>query len=346
MTQSSTAHIIDDMALVSTFPTFAHAYRGGLRTILERGHQVSSVTDPDSIASGFGAQDRPYSEIIGHSFQVADASSSLAVTSVMRVNLAYCFGLLAWSLDARNDIETPSFYRRGADQFSDDQHTLSGAFGRRLRTLGGGDQLRAIIDRLRSDPTNRRTFAPILEPVDNFRQSREYPCGVGVQMFLRDQKLSFIVVMRAQQALTVLPYDTFLFMGIQQYLAGLLDVECGPYHHYSGTFHIYDNERAIADEIASAEALPVALPTFPRGKDAAEDAAQELIDLERQLREAVGKGDHRRVDAIAEGCTRHPYTDVARAVLARHAYRKLGATDVTVASEHASERMTELFNAI
>src|SRR6478752_1625389 len=283
---------------MDVFRSFANAYTSGLQAVLDEGSDIPSVRDPLSKASDFGRNDRPYRELIAHRSTIEDPTSCLAVTPYLPVNLSYCFGLLAWSLDGRNDVETPAYYRRGAHEYSDDQHTLSGAFGHRLVTANG-NQLEEVVGRIERDPAHRRAFALVLEPQDNFRQSREYPCAVGVHLFLRDGALVWLTVMRAQQALTVLPYDAFLFMGMQQYAAGLLGVPAGRYIHQSGTFHFYDNEAALARKIVDDPAVPASLPAFPTTPDGAREAARELVGLESRLRLAAQAQDTAAVDRIA-----------------------------------------------
>jgi thymidylate synthase len=129
---------------------------------------------------------------------------------------------------------------------------LNGAFGHRLYGPDHTrDQLAAVLQRIARDPAHRRTYATILREEDNFLQSREYPCAAGVQLFLRNGCLTWLTVMRAQQALTVLPYDAFLFMQLHQisasqlgtelagnpgqHFCGLLDLlQVGPLHHGMG----------------------------------------------------------------------------------------------------------------
>lgn len=330
---------------MDVFNSFANSYTSGLQAVLDEGNDVPSVRDPLSKASGFGSNDRPYRELIAHRSTVQDPTSCLAVTPHLPVNLSYCFGLLAWSLDGRNDVETPAYYRRGAHEYSDDQHTLSGAFGHRLVTANG-NQLEEVVGRIERDPAHRRAFALVLEPQDNFRQSREYPCAVGVHLFLRDGALIWLTVMRAQQALTVLPYDAFLFMGMQQYAAGLLGVPAGRYIHQSGTFHFYDNEAALARKVVDDPVVPASLPAFPATPDGAREAARELVDLESRLRLAAQAKDTAAVDKIAGAPAATAFADVARACLATHAYRKLGDTTSLVTSRAADPAVADLISAI
>jgi hypothetical protein len=208
--------------------TFAAAYAAGLRDLLEGGAAVESVTDPTSKASNFGRADRPSIELLGYGLAIERPESCLMTSTRWTPNLPYCFGLLAWTLTGQDDVAPLAYYRPGATEFSDDGYTLGGSFGRRIFGRDRGEnQLDAILRRIRADAASRRTFASISRPDDNFQTSREYPCAIGMQFFLRDNRLHATTFMRAQQALTVLPYDAFLFISIQLLASATAVVDVG-----------------------------------------------------------------------------------------------------------------------
>ncbi|MDF3293261.1 hypothetical protein [Streptomyces silvisoli] len=74
---------------------------------------------------------------------------------------AYTAGLRDIIGTGSDDVGTPAYYRRGAHEYSDDQHTLSGAFGHRLLTANG-NQLEEVVGRIERDPAHRRGFALVL----------------------------------------------------------------------------------------------------------------------------------------------------------------------------------------
>lgn len=269
------------------FRTLADAYEDGLTRLVHDGTDVPSVRDPTSKASNFGACDRPSRELLCDCFEVEDPRQALLVLPSgvgPAIDAAYAFALLAWTLDGRSDGSILAYYRPGAIDYLDDQFALSGAFGNRLFGLHRtADQLAAITAKLSSDPAARRTVATILSERDNFRESREYPCAVAVQLFVRSDRLFLLTMMRAQQALTVLPYDAFLFMLLQSYCASLLHIEVGSYFHFSGTYHIYANEMALATETVS-RGCSAAHATF--GPNALEEA-DTLIRMEQEIRQAA-----------------------------------------------------------
>jgi thymidylate synthase len=267
-----------------TFDTLAEAYSAGLGNLMQRGAVVPSVRDETSVASGFGKEDRPSIELLGYGFELHDPTAAVLECAPCQPRLDYCFGLLTWSLIGSDDVSTLSYYHPAATRFSDDGAHLSGAFGRRLFRHEGGSQIAAVVARLKADFSSRRAIAMVLDGADNFRRSREFPCAASVQFFLRDGGLDCIVNMRAQQALFVLPYDAFLFIGLQAVVAAELEVAVGSYRHFAGTFHIYSNERELAETVlaASATAHPLQPPAL-----GIEEQTEELRRWEERLR-AVG----------------------------------------------------------
>ncbi|QUQ65336.1 thymidylate synthase [Kutzneria sp. CA-103260] len=333
------------MPTAAHYSSFAEAYTWGLESLRTHGQSVPSVCNPYSKASNFGRADRPWTELIAVSLSVSDPLSCLAYSPHLPVHVPYCYGLLAWSLDGRDDVDTLAYYRGGAHEFSDDHRTLSGAFGHRLYgDRAEGDQLRAIVGRIRRDPAHRRSYASIISSADNFVESREYPCAAGVQLFLRDNRLTWLTVMRAQQALTVLPYDMFLFMQLHQVTASQLGVPCGPHLHQSGTFHIYENEHELADRVIADGVSPVRLPAWPSDLDAVDAAVNELVETERNLRESAVAGDIAAIDKVAATSSESEFVDVARAVLATFAYRRC-ADGTTVVSPFASPELASIADA-
>jgi thymidylate synthase len=289
----------------------AAAYRHGLSLLLEKGEPVPSVLGAKSKASNFGRGDRPWIELRAHQFSVHLTRPQALTSAALPTNLTYLFGLLAWTLDGRDDVDTLAYYRRSAMDFSDDGMTLCGAFGARLFDRAGErGQISAVCERLAADPASRRTYASIIGPADNLAETLEYPCAAGIQMFLRDEKLHWLTVMRAQQALTILPYDAFLFSCLHQFIASSLGCEVGDYIHFSGTFHIYENERALAAQVLGSDTVTVELPAIPAGHG--EAVARELIELEENIRTAAVAHDEDGLRDIGHREMRWEFNNRAR----------------------------------
>ena len=310
-----------------SYLSLVEAYKDGLEAVLS-GKKVDSVLDPLSKASNFGVGNRPSRELLAHLLVVSNPANCLVSGPIVKLHLPYCFGLLAFSMSGDNRLDTLRYYRPGATEYSDDGWTLSGAFGSRLRGVNGEmDQMAAVLTRLARDPASRRTYSTIIRAEDNLIPSREYPCAAGVQLFLRDDRLTMLTVMRAQQAFTVLPYDAFLFMTIQLVLASQLGVQVGDYIHFSGTFHVYESEEPDILQTVNSDLKHAALPLPPLGADASSEFVRQLIRLESRLREHVGNEDRQGLIDTASAEGEGNLLDVARRVLSDFALRKVGLLD-------------------
>lgn len=302
--------------------SMAQVYARGLQDLLQNGRPVPSVKGAKSKASNFGKGDRPWTELIAYQFVATNDCPQIITSSLFPVHIPYTIGLLSWTLDARHDVHSLAYYRRAAHDYSDDGETMCGAFGARLFGLSHKrDQISSIAERLSQDPSSRRTYASIIEPTDNVTETLEYPCAAGVQVFLRDSRLHWLTVMRAQQALTVLPYDMALFSMMQHFFASSLNVAVGNYYHFAGTFHIYDNEKGLATALASGEASTRVLPNLPPG--AGIDAASELIGLESDIRTAALAADTATLDRIAARRLDFEFNVAAREILVDFARTKV-----------------------
>jgi thymidylate synthase len=286
-------------------------FQDGLRKILADGWPVPSVRGQLSTASNFGAGDRPWREVIGHQFSFRNDNPFLFHPAQRPIHIPYCLGLLSWTLEGRDDVESLAYYRPAARRYSDDGHTMCGSFGARLfGRHHDADQIQHIITRLREDPASRRTYATICLPADNLSESREYPCAAGIQLFLRDNVLHMMTTMRAQHALNILPYDVFLFSTLHHFIANALDVPTGQYHHHSATYHVYENEMHDCAEALGADTVTVDLPGLERNSG---DAIQrELGELEQGLRQAATAYDGDELTRLSHTRLKSQFAEAAR----------------------------------
>jgi thymidylate synthase len=266
-------------------PTFAAAYLGGLKTLLEDGAEIEGVRDRHSVGSGFGDRTRPTIELLAHTFTVTDPQACLLAGGFRSPREAYIAGQWAWVMAGSEDADHISFYNARGHEFADSEGRLAGAFGARMRR-SGGDQLGRSIERLRRDPSSRRAVITIADPGDGRSPSRDFPCALALQLLVRNGQLEAITNMRSQSALMVLPYDAALMMMVQLWAASRLGLEAGPHHWTANSFHVY------ADEVADAEAL-IGNPPSPRWLPVAsseDDRLGLLLTHEAELRRRVSTG--------------------------------------------------------
>jgi len=205
---------------------------------------------------------KPIRELIGASFTLTDPRNRLVLSPARNVNYGFAVGELCWYLRGNNDLRTMQYYNRRMVQFSDDGETINSAYGYRMFKPFHStcSQWEHVIQELKNDPASRRAVMHINHPSDLVRAteqgSKDVPCTMSIQLFIRDRKLHMHVHMRSNDAVWGMPYDVFSFTCLQEYFLGRLQEvgvkvdDLGHYHHSAGSLHIYDTHFEVAREIS------------------------------------------------------------------------------------------------
>ena len=211
--------------------------------------------------------------------------SSLFYCEKKVLSLPYAVGLLVWSLNGSDEAEWLSYYHPNVKNIFPDASHLSGSFGKRIFNYKNHlNQANEVVNKLRKHPTTRRTSILISEPNDHKGENIEFPCAIATQYFIRDNKLHSITFMRAQSAMAVMPYDVFLFMNIQIFIANQLGLEVGCYTHNCGTIHIYEDEILKTKEILNCEIQTFKLNDIQHKENWKSDY-DNLFKIEKELRQ-------------------------------------------------------------
>jgi len=201
--------------------------------------------------------------------------------------LSFAIGHFIWNLSGSDEIEPISFYNGRGSDFSDDGKTVYGsAYWRRISNPLEGGQLRAILEKIARDPSTRRSFAAIFQPIDNLVLTRDLPCPIGVQYLMRENKLFGITYMRSNSAALVMPYNVFFFTMLQELLAKELGVEPGDYVHVCSSLHYYVDEESFVDKVLASKP-PKSLPMKPMSDQTRLENIADLVAFEKSLRLAA-----------------------------------------------------------
>lgn len=271
-----------------SFINLNSAYQEILQDIAINGTEVDPIVDPLSIGSQFGSEARKTKEIIGYSFAIESPADRTVFLKSRQTNLPFAISNCIWTISGSDSLDFISLYNERGKQFSDDQTTLHGAHGKRLFNVGGINQIIAIINRLKKDPYSRRTVATIYHPTDNQAVSRDIPCPIAIQFLQRNGKLHAITYMRSQSAAMVLPYDIFLFTFIQEALAVELGLDLGVYYHTTGSFHYYQDEDYLVQEVIEENKNPsfiydINVPQMPKNVSPFK-MITSILSLENRMR--------------------------------------------------------------
>ncbi len=149
------------------------------------------------------------------------------------------------------------------DEWADEQGELGPIYGvqwRSWRTPDGGsiDQIRAVLESLRTRPHSRRHLVSAwnvadlpdegLPPQENVKRGKMTlaPCHVLFQFFVADGRLSCMLYQRSADAFLGLPFNIASYSLLTCMIAQVLGLQPGEFVHALGDVHLYHNHFAQA----------------------------------------------------------------------------------------------------
>lgn len=191
-------------------------------------------------------------EICDAVFCVEDPTRNIVNSPIRNMPMRYAVGELAWYLSGSNRVKDISRFAKKWADISDDGETNNSAYGWRIFDKFGFNQWEYVKELLRNDPSSRQAVIHIKDASN--KPTKDVPCTVYLQFFIRDGKLNMSTHMRSNDIWMGVPYDMFSFCFLQMLLAMELGVEVGQYTHYAGSLHIYSRDYEAAKK--NIEELP------------------------------------------------------------------------------------------
>jgi len=205
-------------------------------------------------------------EFINDGF-IVDMDNPIITLPERKLNYNFMTGEAWWILDGRNDVRSLSKYMGKIERYSDDGVRFFGAYGPKIV-----DQLSYCIKTLIKDPDSRQACLTIWR--ENPPYSKDIPCTVSLQFFLRENKLYTIANMRSQDIWLGLPYDAFNFSAISFFVCLSLrnilkqpTIKLGELYINAASRHLYSIDEEDALKITQ-NSLPVDMDfSFNRALD-------------------------------------------------------------------------------
>lgn len=171
---------------------------------------------------------------------IEDPTRNIVTSMDRRMPMRYAVGELLWYFSGSNRLKDIEVFSKAWDRMSDDGKTVNSAYGHRIFDQFGFNQLEYVAKALQKDPNSRQAVIHIKDPQDYTKYpTKDVPCTVCLQFFVRDGKLHMTTYMRSNDVWTGFPYDVFSFTCIQIFLAFSLGVDIGTYTHVAGSLHMY-----------------------------------------------------------------------------------------------------------
>jgi thymidylate synthase len=145
------------------------------------------------------AQRGDFLELIGVSLELTNPRARLSRSETKGKPFS-CLGELIWYLSGSNLLEPIKWYIPAYEDDAEDDGTLHGAYGPRLFSSLGQNQIANVVSLLRKRHTSRRAVIQLFSANDLARNFGEIPCTNSIQFLCRDNELHCIVSMRSNDA--------------------------------------------------------------------------------------------------------------------------------------------------
>lgn len=179
-------------------------------------------------------------ELENMKFTIKDASK--AYISVRNPSVKYLLGELVWYLAGSRDTDFISQFAPFWKSISDNKVTSNSAYGYLIKHRYTFDQLFKIIELLKIDPNSRRGVINLNYANPDVIRTKDEPCTIALQFYIRHNKLCCTVMMRSNDIWRGLPYDIVYFTLLQTIIANALGYETGTYTHFATSLHMYDKD--------------------------------------------------------------------------------------------------------
>lgn len=145
-----------------------------------------------------------------------------------------------WMLAGRDDVAFFDEYNSQMRKYSDDGERFNAAYGQRLRSHFGYDQIDDVINILRKNPDDRQVVLQIWDVDDLGKQTLDKACNLTIVPRIREGYLDWTVYNRSNDfILGALGANAVHMSVIQEFVARMIGVKVGRYWQVSNCLHVY-----------------------------------------------------------------------------------------------------------
>lgn len=176
------------------------------------------------------------------------------------INPAFAIAEVIWIVNGRNDAQFVTYFNRQLPRFAGNHTHYPGAYGYRLRSSLGVDQLERAYLALGSASISRQVVLQIwdgridLPAPDGTPSTTDVPCNIVSILKVREEKLNWTQVLRSNDFLLGLPHNIIQFTTLQEVIAGWLGIECGDFNLVTDSLHLYERDAGHIKELRSITA--------------------------------------------------------------------------------------------
>lgn len=228
--------------------------------------------------------------------KLGDPRKRILQFKARKLSYRYLLAEFIWYMSGENSIDPIVPYAPFWRQIADDNGTVNSAYGNRIfgkNEIIPLDQWEWVKNKLFEDKDSRQAIIHINHPHDMMHQTKDFPCTLSLQFFIRNDRLDLIVNMRSNDIVLGLTNDLFQFTMLQEIMCLQLrkfypDLVLGSYIHNAGSLHVYERHFEMLGEIRKSvinleETSNKAMISMSE-KDVEQNQFDSLVKLERDWR--------------------------------------------------------------
>lgn len=232
--------------------------------------------------------------IFGHQMRFA-LDDGFPIVTTKKVHVKSVIHELLWFLSGDTNI---GYLKRNGvriwDEWADENGDLGPVYGAQWRawpTADGGaiDQIRQVVDGIRSHPDSRRLIVTAWNPAQVDRMALP-PCHCLFQFYVADGRLSCQLYQRSADIFLGVPFNIASYALLTMMMAQVCELAPGDFVHTLGDAHLYSNHMEQAR--LQLERQPRPLPTMRISPD-----VSSIFDFVYDDFELVGYDPHPHIKA-------------------------------------------------
>ncbi len=187
-------------------------------------------------------------ELLHSVFSIQNPRERWVVSRQPAINPAFAIVEVICLITGGRDAKILNFYNTQLPRFAGNRRIYHGAYGYRLRSHFGFDQLDRACSALLHNGESRQIVLQMWDPSVDFPTAegmpsdQDIPCNVCSLVKLRDGRLEWMQIIRSNDLFLGVPYNLVQFTFLQEILAGWLGSGIGEYNQLSDSLHIYDRD--------------------------------------------------------------------------------------------------------
>lgn len=148
-----------------------------------------------------------------------------------------------WMFSGSNDVRWIEQFNKGFREFADrNTNILHGAYGHRWIKHFGCNQIQAVGDLLKSEPTTRRAVISMWDPRNDLSNHSDLPCNTSIMFRKVQGDLDMTVVNRSNDLIWgMLGANAVHMTYLHELISHISGIPMGLYKVFTNNLHIYKN---------------------------------------------------------------------------------------------------------